>query len=57
MADAEIRMSDTTPLVSVVITTYNRADIVPRVIKSVQNQEYDRIEIILVDDAPNRCYT
>jgi glycosyltransferase involved in cell wall biosynthesis len=51
MADAETQMSDTTPLVSVVITTYNRADIVPRAVRSVQNQEYDRIEIILVDDA------
>ena len=51
MADADTQMSDTTPLVSVVITTYNRADIVPRAVESVQNQEYDRVEIILVDDA------
>jgi len=39
------------PLVSVVIPTYRRASLVPRAIRSVQNQTYKNIEIIVVDDA------
>ena len=42
---------DDSPLVSVVITTYRRASLVPRAIRSVQNQTYKNIEIIVVDDA------
>lgn len=37
-------------LVSVVIPTYNRANIIQRAIKSVIRQQYDNIEIIVVDD-------
>ena len=39
------------PLVSVVIPTYNRADLVPRAIDSVLAQSYAPLEVIVVDDA------
>lgn len=39
------------PLVSVVIPTCNRADLLRRAIDSVRNQTYKEIEIIVVDDA------
>jgi len=42
---------DDMPLVSVVIPTYRRVSLVPRAIRSVQNQTYKNIEIIVVDDA------
>ncbi|WP_246999250.1 glycosyltransferase family 2 protein [Halosolutus gelatinilyticus] len=38
------------PTVSVVIPTYNRADVLPRSIDSVYNQTLDDCEIIIVDD-------
>ncbi len=38
------------PLVSVIITTYKRADMLGRAIESVLNQTYKPIEIIVVDD-------
>ncbi|MGD9677342.1 MAG: glycosyltransferase family 2 protein [Vulcanibacillus sp.] len=37
-------------LVSVIIPTYKRADTLPRAIKSVLNQKYSNIEIVVVDD-------
>lgn len=37
-------------LVSVIILTYNRADLVHRAIQSVLNQTYQNFEIIVVDD-------
>lgn len=43
-------MNEHKPLVSVIITTYNRSDILPRAIDSVLSQTYENIEIILVDD-------
>ena len=39
------------PTVSVVITTYDRPSYLPRAVESVSRQTYDRIELILVDDA------
>lgn len=38
------------PLVSVVLPTYNRPDHLRNAAKSVQNQTYDRIELVVVDD-------
>ena len=39
------------PLVSVLIGSYNRADLINRCIDSILNQSYKRIEIIIVNDA------
>lgn len=38
------------PLISAIITTKNRADLLPRAIDSVLNQTYQNIEIIVIDD-------
>lgn len=37
-------------LVSVNLTTFNRAHLLPRCLKSIINQSYKNIEIIIVDD-------
>lgn len=39
------------PLISVIIPTYNRADLIPRAIASATEQTYQNLEIIVVDDA------
>lgn len=38
------------PLVSIVLCTYNRADLLPRAIDSVQRQTYEHWQLVIVDD-------
>ncbi len=38
------------PLVTVIIPTYNRADLLPRAVRSVLNQSYTSLELLVVDD-------
>ena len=40
-------------LVSIIITTYNRLELLKRALKSVEQQTYDNIEIIIVDGSSN----
>lgn len=44
------------PLVTVVIPTYNRVEYLEKAIKSVADQSYPNIEIIIVDDGSNSNY-
>ncbi|MCX9085637.1 MAG: glycosyltransferase [Candidatus Methanoperedens sp.] len=44
-------MSDEKPTISVIIPTYDRANLVGRSIQSVLNQTYRDLELIIVDDA------
>ena len=39
------------PLVSACIVSFNRHDLLSQAIRSIRNQDYDNIEIIVVDDA------
>ncbi len=48
--DRAIDKSTATPLVSVVITTYNRPSYLRKAIESVLQQRYEKIELIVVDD-------
>lgn len=43
-------MKSKTPLVSVVLPTYNRAELLPRSVESVLNQTYKNFELIIIDD-------
>lgn len=40
----------TTPLVSILMLTYNRAHFLPEAIKSVLEQDYSNFELIIIDD-------
>lgn len=42
--------ADTDPLVTVVLTTYNRREFLPKAIRTVADQTYAEIELIVVDD-------
>ena len=41
----------TSPLVSVIMLTYNRANLVPYAIQSILNQTYQNFELIIINDA------
>lgn len=43
-------MNSNAPLVSVIVTTYNRADLVVETIDSILAQSYPNVELIVVDD-------
>ena len=43
-------MNEIIPIVSIIIPTYNRADLISRSVKSVLNQTFKNFEIIIVDD-------
>ncbi len=38
------------PIVSVITPTYNRADLLPKTIESVLSQDFDDLELLIVDD-------
>ena len=42
--------SRATPLVSVILTTYNRAQLVPRAVESVLRQTFTDFELIIIVD-------
>ena len=44
------------PLVSVIITTYNRQEYLEDAIKSIANQSYKNIEILVIDDGSENNY-
>jgi hypothetical protein len=48
---ARTESEDSLPLVSVIICTYNRCDVLPHALDSVLAQSYRPLEIIVVDDA------
>jgi GT2 family glycosyltransferase len=43
-------MNTSKPKVSVITPTYNRADLLPRAIESVLSQDFDDLELLIVDD-------
>lgn len=49
-ATRELTIILSSPLVSVIITTHNRPDLLKRTIQSVVKQTYENLEIIVIDD-------
>ena len=45
------RLDLVTPLISIIVPTYNRADFVPAAIDSVLAQTYSPFEVVVIDDA------
>lgn len=43
-------LADDPPLVTVVVTTYNRPNYLPRAVETVVGQSYDNVELVVVDD-------
>lgn len=43
------------PLISVIVPTYNRQDTLETCIRSVLNSDYENIEVIIVDDGSTDC--
>lgn len=43
-------MDSKEPLISIVIPTYNRADLIVRSLRSIEAQTYQNIEVVVVDD-------
>ena len=43
-------MTETDPLVSVIVRCFNRGDTVGRALESILNQTYGRLEVIVIDD-------
>lgn len=50
MVAGNVHSAQHKPLVSIIIPTYNRAHLVTRAIKSIENQTYQNIQLIVVDD-------
>jgi alpha-1,3-rhamnosyltransferase len=48
-----IKMTEKQPLVSIVIPCYNHAQFVQETIQSVIDQDYENIELIIIDDGSN----
>ena len=41
----------TDPLISIIVPTYNRADRIEKTLRSILDQDYQRIDVVVVDDA------
>lgn len=50
MTPPQVQSPAAEPLVSVVVPCFNRATLIPRAVRSVQQQNFESLEIVLVDD-------
>ena len=51
--DKKIEFDKNLPLISIIIPVYNKKNVLLKSIRSIQNQKYKNIEIILIDDCSN----